>query len=79
MNSTFWFSLDHQDLDAGMKMNGFAIKPSSFTLKVSNEILMKDFKPVVMEKSNFEYPGFSKLMALLRIFQTIGVLKQESK
>ena len=56
MNSTFWFSLDHQDLDAGMKMNEFSIKPSSISLKLSNEILIKDFKPVVMEKFEFEYP-----------------------
>ena len=66
MNQNEWhffaFS-DYQELDAEIKMNGFSIKSSFFSLKLSNEILMKDFKPVVMEKSEFEYPDYWKLLA----------------
>ena len=61
-------SSDNWDPDSMTRIKKYSIESSSATVELSTVSLMKDIKPLVIDKPEFNYRDESVMIVLLRLF-----------
>ena len=65
---TSFIVCDYHDIDAKMKLHNFLFRSFSLNVGFLIETLMREIKPVVTEKNEYEYRAKSILVAPFSIF-----------